>query len=40
MVLDQGSLAEFDAPSRLMAKEGGMFRALVEESQRSGGVVE
>jgi len=40
MVLDQGNLVEFDSPSKLMSKEGGIFRGLVEESRRSGGAAD
>jgi len=32
MVLDSGKLVEFDTPLKLLEKEGGIFRALVEES--------
>ncbi|KZT53818.1 hypothetical protein CALCODRAFT_486059 [Calocera cornea HHB12733] len=32
MVLDAGKLVEFDSPLKLLEKEGGIFRALVEES--------
>jgi ABC-type multidrug transport system fused ATPase/permease subunit len=32
MVLDAGKLIEFDSPKNLLAKEGGFFRALVDES--------
>jgi len=35
MVLDNGRLAEIDNPQVLMAKEGGMFKALWERHQRS-----
>ncbi|EJT98573.1 P-loop containing nucleoside triphosphate hydrolase protein [Dacryopinax primogenitus] len=32
MVLDAGKLVEFDSPLRLLEKDGGFFRGLVEES--------
>ncbi|PLB44100.1 ATP-dependent bile acid permease [Aspergillus steynii IBT 23096] len=32
MVLDQGTVAEFDRPSVLLEKEGGIFRAMVQQS--------
>ena len=32
MVLDAGCLVEFDSPRRLLEKEGGLFKALVDES--------
>jgi ABC-type multidrug transport system fused ATPase/permease subunit len=32
MVLDAGRLVEFDAPIELLRKEGGLLRALVDES--------
>lgn len=32
LVLDQGTVAEFDRPSVLLAKESGIFRAMVEQS--------
>jgi ABC-type multidrug transport system fused ATPase/permease subunit len=32
MVLDTGRLVEFDSPKNLLGKEGGFFRALVDES--------
>ncbi|KAE9403967.1 P-loop containing nucleoside triphosphate hydrolase protein [Gymnopus androsaceus JB14] len=32
MVLDEGRIVEFDSPKSLLEKEGGMFRALVDES--------
>mgnify|MGYP003312507083 CR=1 FL=1 len=35
MVLDQGEVAEFDSPQRLMATEGSIYRSLVEESNSS-----
>lgn len=33
MVLDAGELVEFDTPKNLLVKEGGVFSALVEESE-------
>jgi len=33
MVLDAGRIVEFDSPTELLKKEGGMFRALVNESE-------
>ena len=35
MVLDAGCLVEFDSPKRLLEKEGGLFKALVDESDDS-----
>ncbi|KAJ3844077.1 P-loop containing nucleoside triphosphate hydrolase protein [Lentinula raphanica] len=32
MVLDDGKIVEFDSPKKLVEKEGGMFRSLVDES--------
>ena len=32
MVLDTGRLVEFDTPKSLLKKEGGILRALVDES--------
>ena len=32
MVLDAGCLVEFDSPKRLLEKGGGLFKALVDES--------
>jgi len=32
MVLDNGRIVEFDSPGALLAKEGGRFKALVDES--------
>ncbi|KAJ3890747.1 P-loop containing nucleoside triphosphate hydrolase protein [Lentinula edodes] len=32
MVLDEGRIIEFDSPKRLLEKEGGVFRGLVDES--------
>ena len=32
IVLDAGRLVEFDSPLRLLGKEGGLFKALVDES--------
>ena len=32
MVLDAGQLAEFDTPKNLLLKDGGLLRALVDES--------
>ncbi|KAA8643767.1 putative ABC transporter [Aspergillus tanneri] len=32
LVLDQGTVAEFDRPAALMTKEGGIFKAMVEQS--------
>ena len=32
MVLDAGRLVEYDAPKALLQKEGGLLRALVDES--------
>lgn len=32
MVLDSGRLAEYDTPKALLAKEGSLLRALVDES--------
>jgi len=32
MVLDAGRIVEFDTPSELLKNEGGMLRALVDES--------
>ncbi|KAJ4482242.1 P-loop containing nucleoside triphosphate hydrolase protein, partial [Lentinula aciculospora] len=32
MVLDDGRIVEFDSPRKLLQKEGGMFRRLVDES--------
>lgn len=32
MVLDAGQLVEFDSPKKLLEKESGLFRALVDES--------
>lgn len=34
MVLDQGSIAEFDSPWTLIQKEGGLFRSFCEQSGR------
>lgn len=33
MVLDAGELVEFDTPKNLLVKKGGVFSALVEESE-------
>jgi len=33
MVLDDGCIAEFDAPKALLEKEGGLFRQLVDQSE-------
>ena len=33
MVLDKGELTEYGSPSSLLTKTGGLFRALVEESE-------
>lgn len=33
MVLDEGELVEFDTPKGLLAKNDGVFSALVEESE-------
>ena len=35
LVLDDGNIAEFDAPGTLLKKEGGHFRAMVEKSQEA-----
>jgi ABC-type multidrug transport system fused ATPase/permease subunit len=35
LVLDDGKVAEFDAPGELMKKKGGAFRGLVEASEKS-----
>ena len=35
MVLDAGCLVEFDSPKLLLKKEGGLFKALVDESDDS-----
>lgn len=32
MVLDAGKLIEFDSPQSLLQKDGGLFKALVDES--------
>lgn len=32
MVLDAGRIAEFDSPANLLRVEGGLLRALVDES--------
>ena len=32
MVLDAGRMVEFDTPKSLLAKEGGFFKSLVDES--------
>ncbi|KAJ2489954.1 hypothetical protein IWW37_003584 [Coemansia sp. RSA 2050] len=35
LVLDQGQVAEFDAPSALLAKEGGLFKSLWESASEN-----
>jgi len=35
LVLDDGRMAEFDCVDRLLEKENGMFRAMVEKSRRA-----
>ena len=40
MVIEDGGVAEYDTPQLLMQREGGRFRALVEQSADKGGVVE
>ena len=37
LVLDDGEVAEFGAPSELLAKEGSLFGALLAESDASSG---
>ena len=32
IVLDAGRIIEFDSPARLLEKEGGVFKSLVDES--------
>jgi len=34
LVLDDGKIAEFDTPAALLVKEGGLFRGMVEKSQK------
>lgn len=36
MVLDSGKLVEFDTPQELLRREGGYFKALVDESSDRG----
>ena len=33
LVLDDGHIAEFDSPSKLLQKENGHFRSMVEKSK-------
>ncbi len=40
LVLDDGHVAEFDSPSVLLNKEGGLFRALVEKSRAAHGTAD
>ena len=35
LVLDDGCVAEFDSPAKLLEMEKGIFRALVEKSRKS-----
>jgi len=35
LVLDEGEAVEFDTPAVLLAKEDGLFKALVEKSRKS-----
>ena len=35
LVLEDGELVEFDAPSSLMAKEGGAFAGMVEAAKKA-----
>jgi len=35
LVMDDGEIAEFDAPGKLLQKDGGHFRAMVEKSQQA-----
>ena len=35
LVLDDGKIAEFDAPSALLAKPEGIFKAMVDKSNAS-----
>jgi len=37
LVLDQGRIAELDTPDNLLAKENGLFRAMVEKSRAAHG---
>jgi ABC-type multidrug transport system fused ATPase/permease subunit len=37
LVLADGEIAEFDEPGKLLQKEGGHFRSMVEKSQRAHG---
>jgi ATP-binding cassette subfamily C (CFTR/MRP) protein 1 len=38
LVLDNGNIAEFDTPEKLLEKEDGLFRAMVEKSKAASGV--
>jgi ABC-type multidrug transport system fused ATPase/permease subunit len=35
LVLDQGTIAEFDTPKALLEKKNGVFRALVDQSDKA-----
>lgn len=36
LVLDDGNIREYDSPENLMAKENGLFKAMVEKQSRAG----
>lgn len=38
LVLDNGNIAEFDTPEKLLEKEDGLFKAMVEKSKATSGV--
>ena len=41
LVLDDGRIAEFDSPQRLLEKENGHFKAMIDKSKAAhSGVIE
>jgi ABC-type multidrug transport system fused ATPase/permease subunit len=35
LVLDDGYVAEYDSPQRLLEKEGGLFKAMIDKSKNA-----